>query len=91
MLKIVSTNTFEKDVKKVVKRGYDIKLLKEAIEYIVENEVSLPIEKYKTHQLKGEWKGAIDSHLKPDWLLIYKIERDCLILIRTGTHVDLFE
>ena len=52
---------------------------------------SLP-EKYKDHQLIGNYTGYRECHIAPDWLLIYKIEEDILLLTltRTGTHTDLF-
>jgi len=52
---------------------------------------SLP-EKYKDHQLAGNWNGHRECHITPDWLLIYKIDSDILVLTltRTGTHSDLF-
>lgn len=46
--------------------------------------------KYKDHGLEREWKGYRECHIDNDWLLIYRIEDDRLILVRTGTHSDLF-
>ena len=48
--------------------------------------------KYKDHELKGDYQGHRECHIQPDWLLIYKIENEVLILTltRTGTHSDLF-
>jgi len=45
---------------------------------------------YQDHPLAGDWKHHRDSHLEPDWLLIYKIDGHDLYLVRTGTHSDLF-
>jgi mRNA interferase YafQ len=42
------------------------------------------------HPLTGDWSGYRDCHIEPDWLLLYKIDGDDLILARTGTHADLF-
>ena len=55
------------------------------------NEQPLP-EKYKDHALTGDWKGFRECHIQPDWLLIYKIQNDSLILTlsRIGSHSDLF-
>jgi mRNA interferase YafQ len=47
--------------------------------------------RYKDHSLAGDWKNYRDSHIEPDWLLIYKIQGDDLYLVRTGTHSDLFD
>ncbi len=48
--------------------------------------------KYRDHELKGNYKGFRECHIEPNWLLIYKIENDVLtlVLLRTGTHADLF-
>lgn len=50
-------------------------------------------EKNKDHELTGDWVGHRECHIQPDWLLIYRIEDDVLVLTlaRTGTHSDLFE
>ena len=50
-------------------------------------------EKYRDHELNGNYSGCRECHIEPDWLLIYEIHNDKLILIltRTGTHSDLFE
>lgn len=87
---IVFTPTFKKDYKLVKKRGYDLKLLQEIVTLLSEGK-SLP-EKNKDHALVGEYKGCRECHIKPDWLLIYQIFDDELILYltRTGTHSDLF-
>lgn len=53
------------------------------------DEVELP-EAYQDHPLKGGYSGFRDAHIEPDWILIYEIREDELILVRTGTHSDLF-
>lgn len=90
MLKIKYSSRFKKDYKTIVKRGYDIKLLEEVLRILVQNE-PLP-QKYRDHQLVGNYSGHHECHIAPDWLLIYKIEKDILTLslTRTGTHSDLF-
>lgn len=88
MLKIKYENTFKKDYKKIIKRGYDIKKLQLILKLLVEKK-QLP-EKYKDHYLIGNYKDCKECHILPDWLLIYKISNDTLILIRTGSHSDLF-
>lgn len=82
--------TFKKDFKRVVRRGYDIKLLEKVIELLA-NEETLP-EKYKDHSLIGDYADCRECHITPDWLLIYQVNDDELILYltRTGTHSDLF-
>ena len=71
------------------KRGGDIKKLHAAIEKLV-NEQELE-EHYRDHPLQGQFAGARDCHLTPDWILIYAIVHDELRLIRMGTHSDLFK
>lgn len=90
MLEIRYHTKFKKDFKTVLKRGYDIKLLEEVIEMLINNK-PLPL-KNKDHNLKGDYSGFRECHITPDWLLIYKIEENELILslMRTGTHSDLF-
>lgn len=90
MLDIVTTKVFDKDYKLLKKRGYNLNLIKEVIEMLAD-EKELP-QKYKNHQLIGNYAGFMKCHIRPDWLLIYKIEKNKLILTlsRTGTHSDLF-
>ena len=87
---IKSTKQFEKDLKKLKKRKYDLKLLEKIIDKLA-NDERLP-EKYRDHTLSGDYKGFRECHIQPDWLLIYKIEKNILVLTlsRTGTHSDLF-
>ena len=90
MLEPIAEKQFKKDYKKALKRGLDKKLLRETVEYLVQ-EKQLP-EKYRDHALTGNYKGARECHIQPDWLLIYRIEKhlEILKLVRTGTHSDLF-
>ena len=80
MYEIKTTTKFEKD----------LKLLKEVIDILSKGEKLE--EKYKDHYLQGNYSGFKECHIKPDWLLVYKIEDNVLVLTlsRTGTHSDLF-
>lgn len=72
------------------KRGYDMSLLNDVIDTLRQGR---PLaEKYRNHQLTGEFVEYYECHIKPDWLLIYLIEDDImtLSLINTGSHSDLF-
>lgn len=89
MRQIKYKNTFEKDIKLAKKRGKDLNKLMEVIK-IFEREELLPT-KYKDHKLIGNNKERRECHLEPDWLLIYKLEDDLLILERLGSHSDLFK
>ena len=64
-------------------------LLKKVIKMILDGKALPP--KYKDHPLTGNYKGRRDCHIEPDWLLIYKKEKDSIIFERTGTHSDLFK
>ncbi len=90
MLKIKYHISFKKDYKKIIKRGYNIKLIEDIIQKLARGE-QLP-EKNKDHPLSGDYIGCRECHITPDWLLIYEINKGELILYltRTGTHGDLF-
>ena len=90
MYQLVFTNRFRKDVKLLQKRGYDMDLLKNSIKKLEESG-ELPGEN-KPHKLAGEYSGYWEAHLKPDWLIIWKVFFDDneIWLTRTGTHSDLF-
>ncbi len=92
MLRIEYQGQFKKDYKQAIKRGCDPKLLEEVLNYLV-NEQPLPA-KYRDHKLTNsrQYKDVRECHIQPDWLLVYQIVEDMLILrlIRTGTHSDLF-
>ena len=89
-LTIKTTKRFDKDLKKLKKRKYDLKLLAKIINKLSDSEV-LP-EKYRDHYLTGDYKGFRECHIQSDWLLIYKIDKNILVLTlsRTGKHSDLF-
>lgn len=80
---------FNKDLKRMEKRGSNLKKLRAVIEKLV-NEEELDT-RYKDHTLHGNFSGARDCHISPDWVLIYAIVGNELRLIRTGTHSDLFK
>ena len=88
--KIEPTNKFKKDLKLCKSRGYDIELIRTVIKRLSNGEKLE--DKYKDHDLKGNWSGYRECHVLPDWLLVYKYNNDDLILIltRTGSHSDLF-
>lgn len=88
MLKIIVTNQFKKDLKKAKKRGKNIDKL-EVIINTLQARDNLDI-RYRNHQLTGNWFPYWECHIEPDWLLIYQQSSIELILIRTGSHSDLF-
>ena len=87
---IVWTTQFKKDYKLALKRNMDIELLDNIIRALSRGEI-LP-EKNKDHSLSGDWVGHRECHIQPDWLLVYRIDDDVLVLTlsHTGTHSDLF-
>lgn len=82
------TSHFRKDIKRMQRRGKKFHILKEIIALLSSGQKLKP--QYKDHILIGEYKGSRECHIEPDWLLIYELTDDELILIRTGTHSDLF-
>ena len=85
------TNKIKKQLKFLKKRGYNMVLFKEVVEILLDG-VPLPT-KYSDHPLRGEKQGYRDCHIRGDWVLIYKIEKNILklILSETGTHADILE
>lgn len=84
------TTKFQRDLKRIQKRGYDISLLTDIIKKLANGE-PLP-EKNRDHNLSGDYSGCRECHITPDWLLVYEIDNGELILYltRTGSHSDLF-
>lgn len=84
------TTRFQRDLKRVQRRGYDISLLTDVIRKLADGE-QLP-EKNRDHGLNGDYANCRECHITPDWLLVYEIDNGELILYltRTGTHSDLF-
>ena len=83
------TNRFEKDVKRAQKRNKNLSKLK-AIITLLSNEQALA-QKYHDHALIGNYAGARECHIEPDWLLIYVLSEQAITFTRTGTHSDLFK
>ncbi len=90
MYEIKPTRRFQKDLKRIQKRGYDLELLTGVIKSLASGETLAA--KYKDHALSGSFSGCRECHITPDWLLIYEVDGTELILYltRTGTHSDLF-
>ena len=90
MLDLVMTIQFRKDLKRINKRGKDLSLLKDVLQTLREEQALE--EKYHDHALTGNYIGFRECHIQPDWLLVYAINKEELILTasRTGSHSDLF-
>jgi mRNA interferase YafQ len=85
---IYQTKAFKRDIRKMVKRAKNLEKLYAVIELLAEG-ARLPT-KYRDHNLTGNWQGCRECHVEPDWLLIYEINDNSLLLERTGSHSDLF-
>lgn len=91
MLEVKYTNKMKRDVKLMRKRGKDMDKLQDIVDLLMER-IPLP-EKHRDHQLTGNLKDFRECHIEPDWLLMYQVLEDTLILslTATGSHADLFE
>lgn len=88
MLRAIATSQFRKDYKRAIKRGKDIAKLDDIIRKLATGE---PLDiRHRDHALVGNWASFRECHIEPDWLLIYRIESEVLVLtlVRTGTHGD---
>jgi len=88
MRELLTTLQFKKDLKRAKKRGKDRDKLGRIVEKIVAGEPLAP--RHKPHRLSGDWSACWECHIEPDWLLIWDEDENHIVLIRTGTHADLF-
>lgn len=85
---IKTTRGFERDLKKAGKRGKDLDKLWGIVDSLSRGE---PLSaRHRPHRLSGEWNRFWECHIEPDWLLIWDETETAVILVRTGTHADLF-
>jgi len=85
---ILRTTQFKRDVKHLVESGKDIEKLLFVVKELAEGRKLAP--HYRNHSLKGKLKGKHDCHIEPNWILLYAVEDDELVLYRTGSHAHLF-
>ena len=85
------TNQFKKDIKLAKKQNKDLNKLFGVVNILAEGGILEA--KYRDHDLSGEYKGTRECHVEPDWLLVYEIQNDVLVLMlyRLGTHSELFK
>lgn len=90
MLKVEYSTRFKRDYKRMMKRGCREEDFRNVLSYLIKQENLPP--KYRDHELTGNYKGFRECHINPDWLLVYEVREDelILVLVRTGTHSDLF-
>lgn len=89
MLRAVTTNQFEQDIKLVKKRGKDLNKIFNLMQLLL-NEEEIPT-KHRDHSLSGTYANRRECHIESDWLLIYKLRAEEIVFERTGTHSDLFK
>jgi mRNA interferase YafQ len=87
-LALLTTTAFEKDLRRAKRQGKDVDKL-EAIVDLLQSEEGLPT-RCRPHRLSGNWSGHWDCHVAPDWVLLYRLTEEELILVRTGSHSGLF-
>ena len=85
----VYTRQFERDIKRVRKRGKNLQKFKIIARTLIEGNKLDPL--HRDHRLVGDYKGRRECHIEADWLLIYKLDQDQIIFERTGSHTDLFK
>jgi len=88
MKSVRRTLQFKRDVKRMQRQGKDVVKLKRVLEGLVEGE-ELEVE-LRDHVLVGQYKGTRECDIETDWLLIYESAKSDIVLIRTGSHSDLF-
>lgn len=89
MLTVKAPNRFKRDLRLAAKRGKDLGKIETIID-LLQARKPLPA-KNRGHNIPGDWHSHRECHIEPDWLLIYQISEDFLILERTGSHTDLFD
>lgn len=89
MRTITQRKRFRDDLRRQKRSGRNVDELIAIVEILAETG-TLSVA-YRPHQLRGQWKGVWECHIEPDWLLIYEVTDTEVLLIRTGTHSELFE
>ena len=88
-MRLLTTTRLERDLKRASRRGKNLNKLWRVVERLLARKPLDP--RHRPHRLSGEWSACRECHLEPDWLLIWDQRPDVLILVRTGTHADLFD
>ena len=90
MLRLKLAAAYRGDLRLADSRGWDLNLLAAPLITLLNRQPLPP--KYRDHPLRGKWKGHREFHVQGDWILIYRIEdNEILVVVRTGTHTDLFK
>lgn len=88
MKTIRQANSFKRDLKKVAKRSKNLEKLYLIVERLAKGFELEP--RHRPHRLSGNYADKMECHIEPDWLLVYEVTDELVILYRTGTHSDLF-
>jgi mRNA interferase YafQ len=86
--RLVTTRRFERDLRRAKRRNKDLEKLWPVVERLLNGEPLGP--RYRRHALSGNWASFLECHLEPDWLMIWRETESDLVLVRTGSHSDLF-
>ena len=87
-MRLSSTTRFTRDVRRATRRGKNLAALWSVVEAVLSGE-ELPA-RHRSHRLSGPWSEHWECHIEPDWLLVWTYRDETLVLVRTGTHADLF-
>lgn len=87
-MRLLTTKRFERDLRRCRRRNKDLEKLWFVVDRLLSGEPLEP--RHRAHRLSGEWSRSRECHLEPDWLLVWHVDDNALILTRTGTHSDLF-
>ena len=88
-MRLLTTGRFERDLRRSRRRGKDLHKLWTVVERLLQEQPLDP--RHRVHRLSGDWAGSWECHIESDWLLIWYRRDDSLVLVRTGTHSDLFD
>ena len=89
MRRLQSTRQFERDLRRAKRRGKPLAKLWTVVDTLCRGD---RLERrHRPHKLAGQWSRFRECHIEADWLLIWHETVDTLILVRTGTHADLFD
>ena len=87
-MRLIATKRFERDLRRAGRRNKDLDELWAVVDAILAGKPLEP--RHRPHRLSGDWAPFHECHIEPDWLLIWNEDKDTLVLVRTGTHSDLF-
>ena len=88
-MRLLTTGRFERDLRRSKRRGKNLNKLWTVVERLLQEQPLEP--RHRVHRLSGDWAGSWECHIESDWLLIWHRRDDTLVLVRTGTHSDLFD